>query len=136
VPFGVAAHAGRDVDAHAAPSGHKPAPAPVQPTRRATRHAFHDDVTVEIDGVEVMVVDLSIIGAQLVAMSTLKPNRVVSLVLPREGRPITCTGKIVWARLEPDAESGALRYRAGVFFTNVDETAVEEFIALHTRPAR
>jgi len=107
------------------------ASAHIQPTRRATRHAFHEDVSVEVDGVPAVLADLSLIGAQLLALTTLKPNRVINLALPHEGQLISCTGKIVWARLEPDATTGALRYRAGVYFMEVDEAAVEGFIAHH-----
>jgi chromosome segregation ATPase len=102
-----------------------------QPTRRATRHAFHEDLPVLVDDAGALLVDLSIIGAQLLATTTLKPNRIVKLALPRDGGAIACTGRIVWARLEPDAATGALRYRAGLLFTESDQAAVEAFIAVH-----
>ena len=52
----------------------------------------------------------------------------IRLQLPAEDNPITCKGKVVWARLEASATAG-LRYRAGVCFTGVDERAVEKFLA-------
>ena len=73
-------------------------------------------------------VDLSISGAQLVSQAALKPNRMVRVQLPAGDNPITCKGKIVWARLEAGSTTG-LRYRAGVFFTGVDERAIEKFLA-------
>ena len=56
------------------------------------------------------------------------PNRMVRVLLPAGDNPITCKGKIVWARLEAGSTTG-LRYRAGVFFTGVDERAIEKFLA-------
>jgi chromosome segregation ATPase len=113
----------------------RPAPAHTSPTtphgspvRRASRQAFQQDVQVLIDGSPATLVDLSISGAQVVSHTALKPNRMVRVQLPAEDNPITCKGKIVWARLEAGSTTG-LRYRAGVFFTGVDERAVEKFLA-------
>jgi hypothetical protein len=45
-------------------------------------------------------------------------------------------GKIMWARLEPPSAGRAFCYRAGVFFTSVDEAAVQAFIAHHNAPSQ
>jgi hypothetical protein len=113
----------RPAPAHASPT--TPQGAPV---RRASRQAFQEDLQVLIDGCPATLIDLSISGAQVVSHSALKPNRMVRVQLPAEDNPITCKGKIVWARLEAGSTTG-LRYRAGVFFTGVDERAVEKFLA-------
>jgi len=112
---------GADTAAAAPPGG---------PVRRASRHAFRDEVPVLIDGSPATLVDLSIAGAQLLSHAALKPNRMVRVQLPGEDNPIICKGKVVWARLEAGPTSG-LRYRAGVFFTGVEERAVEKFLAQH-----
>jgi hypothetical protein len=64
----------------------------------------------------------------VISQAALKPNRMIRLQLPNEDNPITCKGKVVWARLEASSTAG-LRYRAGIFFTGVDERAVEAFMA-------
>jgi hypothetical protein len=99
-------------------------------SKPATRQAFQGEVTVQVDGEAAMLVNLSITGAQVLAATALKPNRMVTLVLPRGKTSISCKGKIVWARLEPHS-TGTFLYRAGVSFTKSDEAAVEAFIA-HT----
>jgi hypothetical protein len=103
---------------------------PASPVRRAGRHAFHEDMQILIDGSPATLVDLSITGAQVISQAALKPNRQVRLQLPADDAPITCKGKVVWARLEAGSAAG-LRYRAGVFFTGADERAVEAFVARH-----
>ena len=87
-----------------------------------------------IDGSPASLVDLSITGAQVISQTALKPNRMVRVQLPGEENPVTCKGKVVWARLEASSTAG-LRYRAGVLFTGVDERAVETFLARHDSQA-
>jgi hypothetical protein len=103
---------------------------PAGPVRRASRHAFREEMQVLIDGSPATLVDLSIAGAQVLSHAALKPNRMVRLQLSAEDSPIICKGKVVWARLEAGPTSG-LCYRAGVFFTGVEERAVEKFLAQH-----
>jgi hypothetical protein len=59
----------------------------------------------------------------------LKPNQTVKVLLPAEPKPLTCPGKIVWAKLEAPALGRPAGYRAGVQFTRPDESAIEAFIA-------
>jgi chromosome segregation ATPase len=118
-----------------APAQASPTTPPGSPVRRASRHAFDEDLQVLIDGSPATLIDLSISGAQLVSHTALKPNRMVRVQLAAEDSPITCKGKIVWARLEAGSTTG-LRYRAGVFFTGVDERAIEKFLAHHAAQQR
>ena len=60
-----------------------------------------DHVQVEVDGGPAVLVDLSTTGAQLLSPTALKPNRAVKVVLPVDGNPVLCKGKVVWARLQP-----------------------------------
>ena len=109
---------------------------PNQPLRSASRHAFQEEIEVQIDGGAATLVDLSLTGAQVIAPMALKPNRMVRVLLPFEESVIACKGKIVWARLEPPAPGAAVRYRAGVFFSSADEAGLEGFLALYTTGRR
>jgi PilZ domain len=99
------------------------------PERQASRHVLTDEVQVQIDGAPAILVDLSANGAQILSPTALKPNRIVKLLLPLDRNPILCKGKIVWARLEPPSPGKPLKYRGGIFFTAVDESGVEAFLA-------
>jgi hypothetical protein len=93
------------------------------------RQTFDEEIRIQIDARPGLLVDLSKYGAQVISQTTLKPNRVVKIQLPGENGTVTCRGKIVWARVEPSDTRPSLRYRAGVCFTTVDETAVVAFMA-------
>jgi len=72
-------------------------------------------------------VDLSTTGAQILSPGALKPNRLVTLLLPIGDGRLACKAKIMWSRLEP-GRTGGLWYRAGVSFTSADPKAIEEFL--------
>ena len=114
------------------------APAAVehQPPRRASRHAFNQDVQIQIDGSATQLVDLSTTGAQVISPTALKPNRMVKVSFPIDDNMVSFRGKIMWARLEPPSAGGPFCYRAGVFFTSVDEAAVQAFIKHHNAPSQ
>ena len=97
----------------------EPAPAAVYDApRRASRHAFIQDLQIQIDGSATQLVDLSTTGAQVISPTALKPNRMVKVALPMGDGAVSCRGKIVWARLEPPSAGRSLCYRAGVLFTD------------------
>jgi hypothetical protein len=56
---------------------------------------------------------------------------VVKVSLPDTKTAIACTGKVVWARLEPARAGRPLGYRAGLSFTKRDEAAIEAFMVRH-----
>ena len=45
--------------------------------------------------------------------------------------PVSCSGKVVWTRLEAAVSAQLLSYRAGVRFTKADHAAIEAFAASH-----
>ncbi len=112
----------------------KPEPAPAavyDAPRRASRHAFTQDLQIQIDGSATQLVDLSTTGAQVISPTALKPNRMVKVALPMGESAVSCRGKIVWARLEPPSAGRSLCYRAGVLFTSVEEAHIEAFLTHH-----
>jgi chromosome segregation ATPase len=121
----------RDADAERVPSSaaspQAGPPSPDGPVRAAKRTAMSGEVDIQIDGNASKLIDLSITGAQILSPGALKPNRLITLVLPlAEGR-VSCKGKIMWSRLEP-GRKGGLWYRAGISFTTADEGAIEQFL--------
>ena len=101
-------------------------------TRRATRTKIVDGVEVLIDGSPAKLVDLSVVGAQVISPTILKPNQRVRLVLPDEERPIRCVAGVAWAAFEMP-KSGP-RYRAGIEFFDAEAGHLDRFIGLHKRP--
>jgi hypothetical protein len=99
-------------------------------TRRAARYKMAADVEAIVDGNVVALVDLSIIGAQVVSSTILRPNQRVRVVLTDEAGTVRFNAAIAWASFEIPPKTGA-RYRAGVTFTDADPAAVDGFCARH-----
>jgi hypothetical protein len=110
----------RQLDSPSPPSG--------QPIRRATRYSFSTTIEVYIDGALGELVDLSVGGAQVLCATKPPVNVAVTLSLLSDEIPVSCQGKIMWARPEPDSGGRPLTHRAGISFTTADEAAVEAFI--------
>jgi hypothetical protein len=115
------------------PAGRPPAPDDGGwiAVRMATRYAFRQQVDVQINGNAGTLCDISVAGCQLLSPTALKPNQAVKVVLPTEPKPLSCSGKIVWATLEPPALGRPARYRVGIQFQKANETALEKFIGAH-----
>ena len=96
-------------------------------TRRAPRFKVVDGVDVRFDGRPASLVDVSVLGAQVVAMTSLKPNqRGKFAFIGAEGKvtPMVCS--VAWASLE--IVHGTPRYRAGIEFSKPDTAAIERLI--------
>ena len=107
------------------------APPPVAPldqrgTRRAPRFKLATGVELQIDGQPATVVDLSVVGAQVVSSTTLKPNQRIRLTVPDGARMMRFSGAVAWASFE--IPKGTARYRAGVEFFDADQAALTRFI--------
>jgi hypothetical protein len=122
----------------------EPAPASVasvQPldlrgTRRAPRVAITDGVDIVVDGAAVRLVNLSVVGAQVVSAGVLKPNQRVRVSLVDESGSIRLAAVIAWARYElPRPGQPAATYRAGLDFLEANAAAVSAFAERHGRPA-
>lgn len=108
-----------------------PAPAPVAPldqrgTRRAPRFKIGNGIEVQIDGNPAMLIDLSVVGAQVVSTTILKPNQRVRMTLPNGSPPLRFSAAVAWASFE--IPKGTARYRAGVEFFDADQAALNRFI--------
>jgi hypothetical protein len=114
-----------------AASGATPAPAPVPIAQRGTRRALRTPVagTVEVlvDGNPVALVDVSVIGAQVLSPSILRPNQRIRVTLPDPGRPIRVIAGV--ARASFEMPKAGPRYRAGIEFFDADATAVGSWVA-------
>lgn len=136
----VAAPAGAAGETRSAPGGGGAAPAAtvaaVQPapaapldqrgTRRAPRFRMASGIEVQIDGNPATLVDLSIVGAQVVSPTILRPNQRIRVTLPNGGKPLRLSGAVAWASFE--IPKGGVRYRAGIEFLDVDPGTLTRFI--------
>lgn len=99
-------------------------------TRRAPRFKTAEHTVVTLDGKSGTVIDLSTVGAQVVAPGGLKPNQRVAVALIDETTKVKFNGSVAWTSFEM-SPNGAPRYRAGINFEDADAAAVDAFINRH-----
>jgi hypothetical protein len=108
---------------------------PAQPldyrgTRRAPRHAIAGNAPVMVDGNQAALVNLSILGAQVLSPSVLKPNQRVRVALNDDAGSVRFNASVAWASFEIPPKGGP-RYRAGIEFIDADQSAVEAYCSRH-----
>jgi hypothetical protein len=123
-------HAASGAQGSQAPVATEEAPRPLDwhGTRRAPRTRVREGVEMQLDGNPATVVDLSIVGAQVVSSTVLRPNQKVRISLPFEEFVMRFRGAIAWAKFElPKGPEKGPQYRAGVEFADGDAAALENF---------
>jgi hypothetical protein len=103
-----------------------PSPLDQRGTRRAPRFKVVDNVEVLVDGNPATLIDVSTVGAQVLSVTTLRPNQRLRMSLPDATRPIRFNAGVAWAAFE--MPKGGTRYRAGIEFYDADADAVTRFI--------
>ena len=106
-----------------------PAPLDQRGTRRAPRTRIADGVEVLIDGHAATIVDMSVLGIQVVSPTIVKPNQRVRVVM--QGTPIRVNAVVAWVSFE--IPEGVPRYRAGIEFLDANQAANAAFIDAHRR---
>lgn len=101
-------------------------------TRRAARIRVAENVEVLVDGNPTTLVDLSVVGAQVVSSAVLKPNQRIRMALSDARGVIRCNGAIVWASFEMP-KGLPTRYRAGIEFKSADAEALSGYAERHKR---
>ena len=95
-------------------------------TRQAPRFKIISGIDVEIDGNPATLVDLSVVGAQVVSPTILKPNQRIRFIMPSNKPPMRLKAAIAWAAFE--IPKGLSRYRAGIQLFGADPAAMMRFI--------
>jgi hypothetical protein len=111
-----------------------PAPAVAAPldqrgTRRAPRFVVAKGIEVMIDGNPAALINLSVVGAQVVSPTILKPNQRVRMTLPDSDGPIRVMAGVAWAAFEMP-KSGPV-YRAGIEFYDAETGNLDRFIEMN-----
>ena len=108
------------------PPDNAAAPLNLAGTRRAPRFKMIDGVEVRLDGKTATLVDLSLVGAQLVTVNRFLPNQRVRFTFEDQGKVIRIRTSIVSASFE--VVEGKASYRIGVEFFDVDEAPLQRLI--------
>jgi CheY-like chemotaxis protein len=103
------------------------APADQRGTRRAPRFRVRQGVEVMVDGNNAALIDLSVVGAQVLSPLWLRPNTRVRLTLAESEDSMRVNGTVVWARFEIPGGTGEPRYRCGIEFVDAEPNPIEMF---------
>jgi len=99
-------------------------------TRRAPRYRVAGTLDALVDGTQASLVDLSVIGAQVVSPIVLKPNQRVRMSLQDYAGAVRFNASVAWASFEIPPNSGP-RYRAGLEFIDADAAAIDAYCSRH-----
>ena len=102
------------------------APLDQRGTRRAPRFNVTKGIEVTIDGNPAALINLSIVGAQVVSPTILKPNQRIRMTLPDPDGPIRVMAGVAWAAFEMP-KSGPV-YRAGIEFYDGEAGSLDRYI--------
>jgi hypothetical protein len=100
-------------------------------TRRAPRYRIRKGVEIQLDGNGAQIVDLSVIGAQVLSPTILRPNQRVRISVPTDDFVMRFRGAIAWAKFELPKPAEPPRYRAGIEFVDADAAAMEDYCNRH-----
>ncbi len=116
----------------AAPDAAPPVTTMQQGVRRAVRVRIAEGTEVLVDGDPAQLIDLSILGAQVVAPFALKPNQRVRVSFADARGVVRCVGSVAWASFEMP-KNLPTRYRAGIEFNGANAESLSLFFEKHRR---
>ena len=101
-------------------------------TRRVPRFPVMDPLAALVDGKTTSLIDMSLMGAQVVSSPVLKPNQRLRITLPDEGDTVLqVTAHIAWSEFQTSKNTLLPFYRAGLEFTDASAQALEEYLKRH-----
>jgi hypothetical protein len=103
-------------------------------TRRAPRFLVEDIAQAVADGATVDVVDLSVLGAQVISQPMLRPNQKVRVNLPDSAGPLQLTASVAWSIYEKPANKPRPQFRVGMQFDDAEAATLENYCKRHCKP--
>jgi hypothetical protein len=100
-------------------------------TRRASRFRILESVNAVVENGQANLVNISILGAQVLSQPALKPCQKVKIGLPDADDIVRLTGQVAWATFEQTRPGAAPHYRAGVEFNEVAQEILEDYCRRH-----
>src|SRR5690606_41044607 len=97
------------------------------------RYRIRQGVEIQLDGNAASLVDLSVMGAQVVSATILRPNQRVRVSVPTDDFMMRFRGAVAWAKFELPNPTEPPRYRAGIEFLDADSAAMEAYCNRHKR---
>ena len=103
-------------------------------TRRAPRFLVRDIAQAMADGASINVVDLSVLGAQMISHPMMRPSQKIKLGLPDGTGTIQMTASVAWSVYKKLPKEDRPHFRIGVEFNNAAQEALEDYCRRHCNP--
>jgi hypothetical protein len=100
-------------------------------TRRAPRFLMRDPLDVVVENGSASLIDISILGAQVVSGPVLRPNQKIKLALPDTRDMLHVMAHVAWSTFEKPKLVTDPYYRAGIEFTGAAQEALEDYRLRH-----
>jgi hypothetical protein len=99
-------------------------------TRRAHRFKVLESLNAVVENRQTNLVNISILGAQVVSQPVLRPNDNVKIALPDANDTLRLTAHVAWSKFEQTPQNETV-YRAGMEFTDAAKEIIEDFCRRH-----
>ena len=117
--------------ASAAPVAAPAPPAEVVSTRRVPRFLVKSSLDVVVESGCAHLVDLSVLGAQLVSLPVLRPGQKLKVALPDTDDMLNVMAEVAWSLFEKPQVQAEPHYRVGLEFTDAAQVALEQYRLRH-----
>jgi len=106
---------------------------PLEPanTRRAPRFPVREELDVIVESGHAHLVDLSVLGAQIVSLPVLRPNQKLKIDLTDNNDHLSVVAQVAWSLFEKAATHAEPHYRVGLEFTGAARQALEKYRQRH-----
>jgi hypothetical protein len=95
-------------------------------TRRAPRFPMLDSLNAAVEGGQASLVNISVLGAQVMSQPVLRPGQTVKIALPDQDDMLRLTAHVAWSTFQ-QTKQGTMAYRAGVAFTDAAQETLEDY---------
>lgn len=100
-------------------------------TRRAPRFLVRNPVEAVVESGRATVIDMSVLGAQIVSLPKLRPNQKIKVGLQDTDDVLNLIAQVAWSTFEQPAQASEPHYRAGIEFTDAAQQTLEEYRLRH-----
>ena len=102
-------------------------PGPSPNTRRVPRFLVRDPIEASVDSGRAGIIDMSVLGAQMVSMPALRPNQKIKIVLPDTDDVLNLMAQVAWSLFEQTPSTLEPRYRVGIEFSDAAKQTLEAY---------
>jgi PilZ domain len=103
-------------------------------TRRVPRFLVQNIVDALAEGSTIQVIDLSVLGAQIISHPLMRPKQKIKLGLPDTDNAMHVVASVAWSVFEKSAKSPEPYFRVGMEFNDAVREALEDYCRRHCSP--